>query len=67
MLQGELQSAELNLETVHLQDVTTCKFMIRFGSSFSDLFTVQNSNGVIIQYILAEVVKINYKIKHRIY
>lgn len=68
MLQGEpLQSAGLNLKAVLFQDLTTCKFMIRHSSSFSDRYTSQNSNGMLIQYILAEVVKTNYKIKRIIY
>lgn len=68
MLQGELlQSAGLNLKAVLFQDLTTCKFMIRHSSSFSDRYTSQNSNGMIIQYILVEVVKINHKIKRIIY
>lgn len=61
MLHGDIQPAELNLKTVHLQDLTTCKFMIRSDRSSSDLFTTQYSTCVIILYILVDNVKINVK------
>lgn len=63
MLHGDLQPAELDLKTVSLQDLT-CQFMIRSDRS-PDLFTSQNSNCLIILYVLAENVKINCKIKHK--
>lgn len=41
--------------------------MIRSDRSSSDLFTTQNSNCLITLYVLAENVKINCKIKHKMY